>query len=228
MEIIPHVHRIPGVRGAEAYLVTQGRPALVDTGMPGNAERILAYVQEVGLAPGDLARIVLTHYHIDHIGSAAALKELTLARVAAHPGDAPYISGEQPQPAPRGALMRLLTRLLPMMSRVDPVAVDLPLADGERLDLLGGATVIHVPGHTPGAVALHFPAEGLLICGDAISHRGGRLGPPPAAFTVHQEQAYASLRRLAALEFEVLCAGHGEPITSGADRQVRALARTLD
>ena len=228
MEVIPHLHRVPGVRGAHAYLLTGTMPMLVDTGMPGSSEAILGYMAGLGLAPVDLARILLTHYHIDHIGSAAALKELTSTPVSAHPGDAPYITGERPQPPPRGWLMRLFTRLVPVLSRFEPVAVDVPLAGGDHLDLLGGATVIHVPGHTPGAVALHFPVEGVLICGDAISHRGDRLGPPPAAFTLDKEQAYASLRRLAALDFDILCPGHGEPIVGGAGEQVRALAESLD
>jgi glyoxylase-like metal-dependent hydrolase (beta-lactamase superfamily II) len=71
---------------------------LVDTGMPGSEEMILSYIQGLGLAASDLARIVITHYHLDHVGSLAAIKARTAGRVLAHPGDAPFISGEQPPP----------------------------------------------------------------------------------------------------------------------------------
>jgi glyoxylase-like metal-dependent hydrolase (beta-lactamase superfamily II) len=228
MEIIPSVHRIPGMRGANVYLLLDGTLTLVDTGMPGSAETILSYIQGLDPPAGDLARIVLTHHHLDHVGGLAALKGRTAAQVLAHAGDAPFISGEGlPPPAP-GALMRLLFRLIaPLTPRADPVPVDRTLHDGDHLELLGGATVVHVPGHTPGAIALHFPSERLLICGDVIDHRRNRLGPPLKSFTVDMDQAIASMHRLAELEFDVLCPGHGPPFVGGADEAVRAMVRAL-
>lgn len=228
MEIIPNVHRIPGMRGANVYLLLGSTLTLVDTGMPGSAETILGYIEGLGLPAGDLARIVITHYHLDHVGSLAALKERTAAQVLAHPGDAPFISGEQPPPPPRSAITRLLFRLTaPIMPGAEPVPVDGTLEDGDHLNLLGGATVVHVPGHTPGSIALHVPSQRLLICGDVIDCRGGRLGPPPKPFTADANQALVSLRRLAELEFDVLCPGHGPPLVGGAGEKVRAMVRAL-
>ena len=228
VEIISKVHLVPAMRGANAYLLMGETVTLVDAGMPGSEEAILGYMEELGRAPGDLGRIVVTHHHLDHVGSLAALKARTGAQVVAHPGDAPLISGEQPPPPARSAVMRVLFRLMaPMMPGVEPVAVDRTVGDGDRLELLGGAMVVHVPGHTPGSIALHFPAEQLLICGDVIDHRRGRLGPPPQPFTADMDQALASLRRLAELEFDVLCPGHGAPLVGWADEGVRAMVRGL-
>ena len=123
--------------------------------------------------------------------------------------------------------MHLLFRLVPALSRYDPVAVDVPLEEGDHLDVLGGGTVIHVPGHTPGSIALHFPEERLLICGDAINRRVNRLGLPPKPFSTDMEQAHTSLRRLAELDFDVLCPGHGDPLVGGAGDQVRAMVQAL-
>jgi glyoxylase-like metal-dependent hydrolase (beta-lactamase superfamily II) len=227
MEIRPNIHLVPGMRGANVYLLSGRTLALVDTGMPGSAEAILGYIEGLDRA-GDLTSIIITHHHLDHVGGAAAIVQRTSSRVFAHPGDTPFISGQQSPPPAQSAIMRVLFRLVtPLMPRADPVAVDGILQDGDHLDLLGGDTVVHVPGHTPGAIALHLPAEGLLICGDVIDHRGNRLGPPPKAFTVDMDQAIASLRRLAELEFEVLCPGHGAPIVGGAGEQVRAMVRDL-
>jgi glyoxylase-like metal-dependent hydrolase (beta-lactamase superfamily II) len=228
MEIIPNVHRIPGMRGANVYLLLGSTLTLVDTGMPGSAGAILSYIEGLDPAAGDLARIVITHYHLDHMGSLAAIKQRTSAQVLAHPGDAPFISSEQPPPSPPGALMRVLFRLLaPLLPQADPAPVDVTLQDGDRLDLLSGATIVHVPGHTPGEIALHFPSERLLICGDVIDHRRNRLGPPPKPFTDDKNQAIASLYRLAELDFDLLCPGHGAPIVGGAGEQVRAMVRAL-
>jgi glyoxylase-like metal-dependent hydrolase (beta-lactamase superfamily II) len=244
MEIIPNVHLIPGVRGVNVYLLLGNTLTLVDTGMPGNAGAILSYVDSLGLAAGGLARIVITHHHLDHVGSAAAVKQRTSSLLLAHPADAPFISGEQSPSPPHSAILRLFFRLLaPILPHAQPVPVDVTVRDGDRLDtfaalpdpdartgsagVLRGATVVHVPGHTPGSIALHFPSERLLICGDTISHRGNGLGPPPKPFTADMNQAIASLRRMAELEFDVLCPGHGAPIVGGAGEQLRAMVREL-
>jgi glyoxylase-like metal-dependent hydrolase (beta-lactamase superfamily II) len=236
MEIVPNVHLVPGMRGANVYLLVGETLTLVDAGMPGSEAAILGYIEGLGRGAGDLSRVVITHYHVDHVGSLAAIRERTGAQVLAHPGDAPFISGEQSPPPAQSAVMRFLFRLLaPVMPPAEPAPVDGTVGDGDRLDtfgplsagLLGEATVVHVPGHTPGSIALHFPAERLLICGDVIDHRRGRLGPPPKAFTADMEQAMASLRRLAELDFEVLCPGHGAPLSSGAGEGVRAMVRGL-
>lgn len=232
MEIIPHVHLIPGMRGANAYLLIGSPLTLVDTGMPGSAGTILGYIEGLGLDAADLSRIVITHDHLDHVGSLAALKERTSAQVMAHPGDAPFISGEQSPPPASSAIMRFLFWLVaPLMPTPEPTQVDVTVEEGDHLDLggpLGGADVIHVPGHTPGSIALHFPSEQLLICGDTINHRRGRLGPPLKAFTADMGQAIASLHRMADLGLDALCPGHGAPIVGGAGAQLRAMVQALD
>jgi glyoxylase-like metal-dependent hydrolase (beta-lactamase superfamily II) len=228
MEIISSLHRIPGMRGANAYLLLGSPMTLVDTGMPGSDETILAYIDSLGLDARSLERIIITHHHLDHVGSAAALKRRTSAQVLAHPGDALFISGEQAPRPPQSPVMRFLFRLMaPLMPSAEAVSIDLAVQDNDHLDLLGGAAVVHVPGHSPGAIALHFPSEGLLICGDAIDHRRGRLGPPPKAFTMDMDQAITSIRRMAELEFDILCPGHGTPLVGRADELVRAMVRGL-
>lgn len=220
------------MRGANVYLLLGNRLTLVDTGMPGSADTILGYIEELGLNTDDLANIVITHHHLDHVGSLAAIKQRTSAQVVAHPGDAPFISGEQSPPPAQGAIMRFLFWLMaPLMLATDPVPVDLTVEDGDHLDAadsLSGATVVHVPGHTPGSIALLVPSQRLLICGDSIDYRRNRLGLPPKGFTVDMDQAITSLRRMAELEFDVLCPGHGAPLVGGADAQVRAMVQALD
>ena len=232
MQITASVHLIPGMRGANTYLLLGSAPTLVDTGMPGSAPTILAYIESLGLSADDLSRIVISHHHLDHVGSLAALKARTSAQVLAHPGDAGLISGEQSPPPASSPLMRFFFRLAALvMPAPEPVSVDLAVRDGDRLDLgdpLGEATVVHVPGHTPGSVALHLPSRRLLICGDTIDHRRGRLAPPPKPFTEDMAQALASIRLMGDLDFDVLCPGHGAPLVGGAGEQVRAMVQALD
>lgn len=227
MEIIPNVHRIAGLRRANAYLLLGETLTLVDTGVAGDNDAILGAIQKLGRKPADLARIIVTHHHTDHTGSLAALKERTGALVLAHPADAPYISGERTRPLPTHPLLRLLFRLMRTRSHRGATPVDETIQGGDGLALLGGATVIHVPGHTPGSIVLYFPAERLLITGDAIIAQGGKPRLPPSFFSQDPEQAIASVRRLATLDFETLCGGHGDPITSGAAGQLGLMLQKL-
>jgi len=114
MEIIPNVHLVPGVRGVNVYLLLGSTPTLVDTGMPGYTNAILSYIDSLGLATGGLARIVITHHHLDHVGSLAAIKQRTSAPVSAHPVDAPFIIGEKP-PLPASGRHRPMIQPDPLL-----------------------------------------------------------------------------------------------------------------
>src|SRR5437764_10371123 len=68
-------------------------PTLVDTGLPGQHDAIASALAEANLRVRDLARIILTHHDIDHVGSLHDLVETSGARVLAHAIEAPYIDG---------------------------------------------------------------------------------------------------------------------------------------
>src|SRR5208283_1556924 len=94
MEIIPGVHKIDGVRGANCYLVTSGpEMVLIDCGMRGSSRKLADYLQGLGKNPSDIKYIVLTHSDIDHIGGAAEIKQITGAKLVIHEGDAPVLLG---------------------------------------------------------------------------------------------------------------------------------------
>jgi glyoxylase-like metal-dependent hydrolase (beta-lactamase superfamily II) len=97
--------------------------------------------------------------------------------------------------------------------------VDQELEDGHVLDVAGGAVVLGVPGHTPGSVALYLGQHGVLITGDTVAEHQGQmvLGP----FNTDRAGAWASLQRLAAMDVEVACFGHGEPVTADAGAALR-------
>ena len=98
------------------------------------------------------------------------------------------------------------------------------LHDGDVLDFGGGAEILSVPGHTDGSIAIHLPRHGVLFTGDTIANVGTvMLG----VFNQDRAQTVASFKRLAALDVETACFGHGEPITSGAGAQIRDVAATL-
>lgn len=226
MEIVAGVHTIEGLGAGRAYLYAEAdRLTLIDTGLAGSAARIFAAVEALGRKPEDVRQIVVTHHHRDHAGSLAEVQERTGAQVLAHPIDAPVVRGDQPAPRP-GVLSVVMSRFA---RPPQPCRVDREVADGDEVDVGGGARVLHVPGHTMGSIALYVPGRRLLFAGDAAANAMG-LGPPAGPFGMYNEdktQARASFRKLAALDFDVACFGHGPPLDKEASAAFRRAAERL-
>jgi glyoxylase-like metal-dependent hydrolase (beta-lactamase superfamily II) len=213
VQLAQDVHRIDGVAGANVYLLTGGEPVVIDTGLPGQAPRILAYLATVGVAASDLCTIVLTHHDIDHIGSATALAQAAGIPVWGPEGDAPYISGQRPRPGIK-RLVPLLVR--PFFGAAVPPALGRLLREGDELP--GGFRVLATPGHTPGHISLYRP--GTLVAGDLLmveQRPGGglRLRASPPAMSWDGAAVGRSLRRVASLPVDMILAGHGPPVPTG-------------
>lgn len=220
MEITPGVHMVPGIGWSRVYLIEGDRLALVDAGLPWDPRRVLDYIRLIGRRPDELAYILMTHSHPDHVSGAPFLSRLTGAVVAAHPADTrPTAAGE---PTVAYGPFASLGLPLPFLRRV---AVGLPLADGQVLPVADGLRVIHTPGHTPGSVCYLLESRGVLFSGDTLFSDGRRVSRS-VPFPGSDRAAYRrSLARLSSLAFEVLCGGHGEPLVGGAADRLRELLR---
>jgi len=212
------IRLIPGVRGCNCYFIIEDdRLTLVDTGMSGNAEKIIDFISELGRDPDDLKTVAITHSHMDHVGSLAALKERTGAEIAIHELEAPYLSGEEEVEPPKG-LMGFLFRLFGGLFSFRKLEPDILLKDG---DYVGSLKVIHVPGHTRGSISLFLPNKALLTGDSIITNREGNISLPPRQFTSDMRRAKESMRMMAGLDFEALLPGHGRPVWSEGSRRLR-------
>ena len=219
MEIIPNLHRVPGVIGA-AYLITDGDGVtLIDAGMRGSHRRILGTLRRLGYPPGALRRILITHADGDHVGAAAALLAATGAAVYASAAEAAALATGQPS---RDIILhggwRLLYSLVRPLLSVPPLAGAHILREGDHLPALGGLVVIATPGHTPGHLSFYAPTAGVLFAGDSIAFRNGRMRRPFTLATWDDELAVASLRKQAALRPTIVCLGHGPVVRNAADK----------
>jgi hydroxyacylglutathione hydrolase len=194
---------------------------LIDTGNPGKVDLILERLAKQGVAPDDIRLILLTHGHVDHFGSAAALRERTGAPVAVHALDAEAVRQGIHQPDSLQPTWRLIAPLirvaalrnLAVPERAPPLEPDIVFEEKWRLDEYDVAgQVIQTPGHTPGSVSVLLDS-GEAIVGDMVIGRlMGMLrkpGPPIVAWDL--ERNWESVRQLLALSPRIVYVGHGGP-----------------
>ena len=228
MEVVPGVHSIERVRMAHAFLVEGEGITLIDTGMRGSGESVLNALAALGRRLSDLRHIVISHHHFDHTGSLARLAEVSQATVSVHAADAPYVRGDLPRPSFKrvgfsGWFLRPFMGLFP---QPEPCHVDHELQDGDEIEAAGRLKVVHAPGHTPGHIALLMPSKRILFAGDAVLNVLG-LRPPLGMATEDAAQAKESIRKMAALDFDIACFGHGGIMRKDAVLRFRRFAEKL-
>lgn len=210
-----------------AFLVDGDELTLVDVGLPGLTKTFLKAIRDAGRDSKDLRHIAVTHHHADHTGSLAPLAaKIADATVYAHPLDIPVIIGEKPIPGPNpdSKLGKVLGPLVMRMqpTRLEHVDIQQPVEDGAEIPAAGGMTVVHTPGHTAGHISFLKPGNGgVLFVGDAAANMFGKIGLPIGMFTEDMAQARESMRRIAELEFDAACFGHGSVITGKANTAFR-------
>ena len=196
MEKIKDVVCIEGF-GADSncYLIGD---ILVDTGTGINKDYLHQKVQETGLAIDDLAMIVNTHCHYDHLGGNYLFPK---SKVAIHEKDAEILQIED----------NPLTASVFFGKSIKRRDVDVKLKEGDKI---ANFEVIHTPGHTPGGISL-WDGE-ILISGDTVFANGGfgrlDIGGNP-------QEMKESLEKLSELDVEYLLPGHG-PWTENGKRHI--------
>jgi len=219
MEIIPNIHKIDGVRGANCYLISSGSEmVLVDAGMRGSSRKVAKYLTKMGKNLSAIKYIFITHADIDHIGGAAEMKKTTGAKLVIHAGDAGVLAGTDKGRNLKG-LMGLLKLMSPLMHAA-PVQADIVLK--ENTDI-AGYKIISTPGHSEGSISIYIPGR-VIFVGDALrSDADGNPKRPSKMLAADMVQAQASVQVTAGLEFDTLLCGHGAPVKGKASAKVKEL-----
>lgn len=181
LQITPTVHairhsfRIPIApwitfdRFVYSYVVYGDTIVLIDTGVAGCENQIFENIRSTGRDPSEIALVILTHSHPDHIGAARTIWQTSGCSIAAHPAERIWIEDinlqnrERPVPG--------FTTLVG-----GPVHVDHDLVDGDIIEAdetgAGEMLVFHTPGHSNGSISLLLQSERALFSGDAIPVAG--------------------------------------------------------
>jgi glyoxylase-like metal-dependent hydrolase (beta-lactamase superfamily II) len=213
MQLLPNLYRVPGVVANVFALIDPDGVTLVDTGLPHNHHRLLHFVARLDGAARPIRRLLITHADRDHMGSVAALRELTGARVYASrlEGEAMAQGRETRRLRVTGPYRLALAVLRPLFARTRPAHADEFVEDGQTLPFFGGLTVLATPGHTPGHLSFYSAAHGVLFAGDSLRVIGKHLRVSSGPNTHDAARAQASAERQYALRPRLICCGHGAP-----------------
>ena len=196
---------------------------LIDAGLPGSRDDVMTSVQRLGFAPEDVRAILLTHAHVDHLGSAIWFAVTHGTPVYCHADEVGHARRDYLQQASPAALLAHAwqPRWLRWSMEVarmgglerEGIPSARPLSTDIAATLPGRPRAIPTPGHTGGHCS--YVVDGVLVSGDALvtGHPLARAGGPqllPSVFNHDQRQCGRSLSALADAGTDVLIPGHGD------------------
>ncbi|MFI6171036.1 MBL fold metallo-hydrolase [Nocardia sp. NPDC051052] len=238
MQIAEGLHRI-GSDVVNCYLVVDGDGVtIIDAGLPRYWTLLRNELAQRGLTLDDVRALILTHGDSDHIGFAAQLSREKGIPAYLHPADFDRARLEVKKPnsgwgpikvGPMAEFLWYSARKGGLRPR--PVGELRPIEDGQVLDVPGSPRIIHLPGHTPGSVAVHVPAVDALFLGDTMTTRNvltGATGPKPAPFTLEPREAIASLARIEEVDATWVLPGHGPAWDGGVAEAVRLIRHAAE
>ena len=182
-------------KDCSVYLLDLGELVLIDAGAGASVDAIVHNIGALGLDPGKLSTVILTHCHIDHVGGAHEFKRRFGTRIVIHNLDAVAVeSGNQRSTGASWYGVNFA-----------PLPVDVKLNKNEEFLCFGTQKVVclHTPGHTPGSISLYLDKENKRVLFGQDIH-----GPFLAEFGANMSHWQESMGTLLELNADILCEGH--------------------
>ena len=238
-EVAPEVFAVEGPTVNWTLIAEGDALTLVDAGWPGYLDDVLASISEIGHRLSDVEAVLVTHAHVDHIGSLPRLLEKHRVPVLLSPTEAPHARREYLEQAGTTDVVRNLWRpkVLPwalhmmkngaLNDRGISEATD--FGDVDVIDVPGRPVPVATPGHTSGHTAYLVPGPRVLLTGDALvtGHAlSSTTGPQELMGFFHHDldAMNASLDVIAEVDADAIIPGHG-PVHRGSPRDAVAQLR---
>lgn len=233
-EVTPHVYSLdvkiewfPQPFPPNVHLIVDGgEGALIDAGFPDD-ESINTRMEWLRSIPDlSLKYIVITHHHFDHSSGAAKLRAATGAKIVMHKDEEPILKRAATQDVPSDMDVpeehkEWVERTAQWRKEAAEAGADELVTDNDTLSI-GGLTLrmVHSPGHTAGHLSPFLEEGKVLFAGDNVLGMGTTVVPPPPHGDMFDY--IASLKKMQALNAEVMCCGHG-PVVREPNRKLQEL-----
>ncbi len=181
------------------YVLGRESATIIDTGVGNRANPLFPQLKEMGVGPGNIEKVIITHAHHDHAMGTFLILEKAHPKVYIHEKDTEYIA----------------TRLGDALVKVN---------EGDVIDTeLWPLKVYWTPGHTAGGMCLYNAERRILFSGDTVFSDGyyGRYDGESGSF----DAIVGSLRKLNELDVDVLLSGHGSPVVEDGHRHIELALR---
>lgn len=195
------------------FIETDRGHILVDTGMPNSNKKIDAAFKKFSVDPKSVQLTILTHGHLDHVGSAAYAKQVTGGKVLCHQSYAKDLTdGKIEIAVPQNFLGRVLEFLTGFMgSQIGAVNPDIVMDDEFDLGEFGiSGKVLHTPGHSQSSISIVLD-NGEVLVGDLLrEEKPGKVGL--GMFYENEKIALESCQKIAAMKPDILYLSHSTTI----------------
>jgi len=201
------------------HLLEDGNASvMIDTGLAGEPFLIRRLVRKLGLKPGSITAILLTHGHLDHAGNLAGLKEWSGARVLAHAEEVRHVAGNYPYTGTARWCGRLEAAGR-WLTRYRAGTIEEFVTDGQELPFWGGLRVIHLPGHSAGHCGFYSARHDLLFSGDMFASYFFNVHRPPAILNSVPELYPASVEKIRRLAPRLVVPNHYDTLDGELHRR---------
>lgn len=227
-QVSDSVHMVSGTNVNWALVSDGSGVTIIDAGYPADTTAVLDSVRQIGHALDDIAAVLLTHAHLDHIGAIPTLVERAGVAVYTGEQEVPHAKREYLQQITAPEMLQQLTTrrgawwvMRTARAVAGHIGMRVPTAQAADPAVLaalpGGFVAIPTPGHTDGRTAYLMPSEGVLFSGDALVTGHSLLPGPgpqllPKVFNHNQTRTQASVHALAIEQAHILVPGHGSAI----------------
>jgi len=173
----------------------KGEAVMIDAGAGRSTKNLVKNIEKCGFKPEQISHLILTHCHIDHIGSAPDFRARFGCKLVAHDLDADAIESGDP----------ILTAANWYETEFPPTLLDVRLKGEHEILRFGEEDLhcLHTPGHTPGSISIYLDRGGKRVLFGQDIH-----GPFMPSFRSDVEMWKKSMQKLLSLDADILCEGH--------------------
>ena len=230
-KVIEGIYRIIGVR-SNIYLIEGEDLVLIDTGMPGDGNKVLEVLKDLGYRKEDLKYILITNAHMDHVGSLAFLKKATGAKIVASIKEKNFIEGRRmlcsmKREGVGGKFFKIILFMLEKFAaKYEPTILDIPFDGNENNETVKGVKIINTPGHSMGSLSYLCLTKWAVFTGDALTSVPVPGLPLRAGCSDHG-QVLVSVKYISKHNFNTALFGHGISVKVDAAAVVKSVLQKV-